>query len=78
PLRHTPAFEGVGATVTAGRDVRVEASDGTVAGVAAGAGAGGGTAGVAGSFGVVRLHDAAAAFIASGAQVDALRRTAVR
>ncbi|MCZ4315718.1 leukotoxin LktA family filamentous adhesin [Comamonadaceae bacterium G21597-S1] len=78
PLRNTQAFVGVGAKVKAGRDVRVEASDGTVAVVAAGAGAGGGTAGVAGSFGVVLLHDAAEAFIASGAQVDAMRRTDVR
>ena len=53
---NTQAFIGAGAKVKAGEDVGVAMSDKTIA-IAAGAGAGGGAAGVAGSFGVVLLHD---------------------
>lgn len=77
PLRNTQAFIGFGADVDAGRDVKVSAKDTTQAVVASGAGAGGGAAGVAGSVGVMLLHDSAEAFIADGAMVDAMRTISV-
>jgi filamentous hemagglutinin family protein len=77
PLRNTQAFIGFDADVDAGRDVKVSAKDTTLAVVASGAGAGGGAAGVAGSVGVMLLHDSAEAFIANGATVDAARTISV-
>ncbi len=71
PLHNTQAFIGKNAKVKAGENVDVTAKDSTLAIVASGAGAGGGAAGVAGAVGVVLLHDAAEAFIADGASVDA-------
>ncbi|MEX8518634.1 MAG: leukotoxin LktA family filamentous adhesin [Leptothrix sp. (in: b-proteobacteria)] len=71
PLMNTQAYVGSGATVKAGRDLTVHASDTTQAVVASGAGAGAGVAGVAGSIGVVLLHDDAAASVADAAAVSA-------
>lgn len=71
PLKNTQAFIGFGADVNAGEKVTVEAADTTTAIIAAGGGAGGGAAGVAGTLGVVLLHDSAEAFIADSAKVDA-------
>ena len=71
PEKNTQAYVGHGAHVNAGGDVSVAASDKTLAIVAAGSGAGGGAAGVSGAFGVVLLHDAAEAFVADGATVNA-------
>ncbi|MDR3673689.1 MAG: hypothetical protein P4L36_22790 [Holophaga sp.] len=71
PHTNTQAYIGKNAKVNAGGDVKLTASDTTMAIVAAGSGAGGGAAGVAGAFGVVLLHDSAEAFIADGAQVNA-------
>ncbi len=71
PLRNTMAFIGSGAQVKAGNDLSVAATDKTLAVITAGAGAGGAFAGVAGTLGVVLLHDAAEAYIADGAQADA-------
>ncbi|MBU0750688.1 MAG: hypothetical protein KJ787_00105 [Gammaproteobacteria bacterium] len=77
PLKNTQAFIGHGAEVKAGENVNVSARDSTLAIVAAGAGAGGGAAGVAGTVGVVLLHDSAEAFIADGAKVDAGKTVSV-
>jgi filamentous hemagglutinin family protein len=71
PLRNTMAFIGSGAQVKAGNNLSVAATDKTLAVITAGAGAGGAFAGVAGTLGVVLLHDAAEAYIADGAQADA-------
>ncbi|WP_374319346.1 leukotoxin LktA family filamentous adhesin [Aquabacterium sp.] len=71
PEKNTQAYIGHGAQVNAGGDVSLAATDKTLAIVAAGSGAGGGAAGVSGAFGVVLLHDAAEAFVADGATVNA-------
>ena len=76
-FKNTQAFIGNGAVVKAGEDVTVSAKDTTLAILAAGAGAGGGAAGVAGTLGVVLLHDSAEAFIADNAKVDAGKTVAV-
>ncbi len=70
-FKNTQSFIGDGAEVKAGGNVTVSASDTTLAILAAGAGAGGAAAGVAGTLGVVLVHDSAEAFIASNAKVDA-------
>ncbi|MFZ2267304.1 MAG: leukotoxin LktA family filamentous adhesin [Azonexus sp.] len=77
PLKNTQAFIGKNTVVKAGNNVAVSASDTTLAILASGAGAGGGAAGVAGSLGVVLLHDSAEAFIADGAAVDAGKKVSV-
>ena len=77
PLRNTQSFVGFNADVRAGRDVRVKASDSTLAIMAGGAGGGGGAAGVVGSLGVALVRDSAEAFVADGAKVDADRVTEV-
>jgi hypothetical protein len=76
-FKNTQAFIGNGAEVKAGENVTVAAKDTTLAILAAGAGAGGGAAGVAGTLGVVLLHDSAEAFIADNAKVDAGKTVAV-
>jgi hypothetical protein len=77
PLANATASIEAGAIVKAGGDIGVTARDKTQAIVVAGAGAGGGAAGVAGSLGVVLLHDSATARIADNATVDAGKKLAV-
>ena len=73
PDQNTIASIGTGATVKAGRDVTVAASDTTEVLQVGGGAAGGGAAGVAGTLGVTLLRDSAAATVGDGAHVDAGR-----
>ncbi len=73
PDQNTIASIGTDATVKAGRDVTVAASDTTEVLQVGGGAAGGGAAGVAGTLGVTLLRDSAAATVGDGAHVDAGR-----
>ena len=74
---HTTAYIGSGVTATAGNSVEVAAKDTTeIVSVAGGAGIGLGTIGVGGSVSVTTIHKATAAYIDSGAIVDANAQSA--
>jgi len=76
-LNNTQAFIN-GAEVTANNNVNVTAKDKTQVIQVTTAGAGGGGAGAAGTLGVTLVHDAAEAFIANEAKVDAGNQTSVK
>ena len=77
-LNQTKAFIASSATVTAGRDLTVEAEDTTETIFTAGAVGGAGVVGVGVTVGVLLVNNTAQAYIGDGATVNATRNTLIR